>query len=203
MARQLKKERTRRRLLRAVVEIIHAQGPAALTTTRVTYRAGIAQPTFYVHFKNMEDALGQVGDWITDELAGAFDLPDPGDSHSNRAVDTLADVLTRSTRSLVQDRAVAEVFLRSRWDPTSPLGLRCMAFVEEFRDQMEQLLLKLYPEQSRSCAPTHAELLVSAVFGLAEGSLDRRIVNLKRAIRVTAHRFGAAIASNASLAHAA
>ncbi len=55
--REEAKAATRRRLLEACLEIIESEGPAALTTGKVAQRAGVAQPTVYVHFAGIEDLL--------------------------------------------------------------------------------------------------------------------------------------------------
>ena len=45
---------TRHRLLRAATELLAEQGYERLTTGRVAERAGVAQPTFYVHFSDLD-----------------------------------------------------------------------------------------------------------------------------------------------------
>ncbi|MBW2585868.1 MAG: TetR/AcrR family transcriptional regulator [Deltaproteobacteria bacterium] len=61
MSRQSNKERTRYRLLQAVLKTIQRHGHGTLTTGRVAQLAGVAQPTFYVHFRSMDQALEQRG----------------------------------------------------------------------------------------------------------------------------------------------
>ena len=69
MSRQINKERTRHRLLQAVLKTIQRYGHGTLTTGRVAQLAGVAQPTFYVHFRSMDQALEQVAEWVAQELA--------------------------------------------------------------------------------------------------------------------------------------
>src|SRR5690348_4977117 len=61
MTRALTREETklitRKRLLEAAAKVLRLEGSGALTTSRVAREAGVAQPTFYVHFKDMEELL--------------------------------------------------------------------------------------------------------------------------------------------------
>ena len=58
VTRREAKASTRARLLDAALEILDDEGEAGLTTTAVTRRAGVAQPTFYGHFADVDDLLG-------------------------------------------------------------------------------------------------------------------------------------------------
>ena len=69
MSRQINKERTRHRLLQAILKTIQRYGHGTLTTGRVAELAGVAQPTFYVHFRSMDQALEQVADWVAEDSA--------------------------------------------------------------------------------------------------------------------------------------
>lgn len=51
---------TRNRLLRAGLALLAEGGYEGLTTGRVARQAGVAQPTFYVHFRDKDDLLHAV-----------------------------------------------------------------------------------------------------------------------------------------------
>lgn len=53
---------TRHRLIQAGVALLSEGGMESLTTGRVAQRAGVAQPTFYVHFRDMSALLQALGD---------------------------------------------------------------------------------------------------------------------------------------------
>src|SRR5438105_3499816 len=55
--RRGKQGETRAKLIHVTIELVRNEGLAALTTSRITREAGIAQPGFYAHFKNIEDVL--------------------------------------------------------------------------------------------------------------------------------------------------
>lgn len=57
LSREEAKRQTRQRLLNAGLALLVEEGTDALTTGNVAKRAGMAQPTFYVHFRDMDDLL--------------------------------------------------------------------------------------------------------------------------------------------------
>ncbi len=201
MSRQMNKERTRRRLLQSILKTIHRHGYGALTTGRVAQLAGVAQPTFYVHFRSMDHALEQVADWVSEELRPSFDAQ--VSVESDRATDVLREALLKCTRALSRDRKLAEVFLRSRRDQTSALGRQWSALTARLRDRMHQIVVQVRPDISRADAALHAELLVSLVFGLAEAQLDGRVEDIERGAAVASQAMVSSISRTSTVADAA
>ncbi|KPK16888.1 MAG: hypothetical protein AMJ62_03865 [Myxococcales bacterium SG8_38] len=197
----MNKERTRRRLLQAILKTIHRYGYGALTTGRVAQLAGVAQPTFYVHFRSMDQALEQVAEWVAEELSPGFDANTTAELE--RAGEVLEKAVLKCTRSLVHDRKVAEVFLRNRRDETSALGRRWIVLTGGLRDRMRQIVVQVRPDIAVSDAALHAELLVSIVFGLAEAFLDGRVENLERATAVASRAIVTSVLTTSSVADAA
>ena len=94
MSRRVNKERTRNRLLQAVLKIIHRNGLGALTTGKAAQLAGVAQPTFYVHFKSMDEALEQVGSLVSEQLRAAF--RSTPEANPDRAAEAVAGATGRA-----------------------------------------------------------------------------------------------------------
>jgi len=201
MSRQINKERTRHRLLQAVLKTIQRYGHGTLTTGRVAELAGVAQPTFYVHFRSMDQALEQVAEWVAQEL-GAGLHPDTS-AELDRAADVLEEVVRKCIRSLVRDRKMAEVFLSNRRDQTTALGRRWSVLTGSLRERMRQIVVRVSPDVAPSDAALHAELLVSVVFGLAEAHLDGRVDDLDRATATAARAIVTSILSSSPVADAA
>ena len=197
MSRQMNKERTRRRLLQAILKTIHRYGHASLTPGRVAQLAGVAQPTFYVHFRSMDQALEQVAEWVAQELSEGFGAGDAAEAE--RAADVLQQAVLKCTASLVRDRQIAEVFLRNRRDQTSALGRRWTLLTGSLRDRMHQIVLQVRPGMPETDATLHSELLVGIVFALAEAQLDGRVEDMDRATAVASR----AIVTTSSVADAA
>jgi AcrR family transcriptional regulator len=201
MSRQLNKERTRHRLLQAILKTIQRYGRSTLTTGRVAQLAGVAQPTFYVHFRSMDQALEQVAEWVAQELSPG--LNPEASTALDRAADVLAEAVRNCTRSLVRDRKVAEVFLCNRRDQSSPLGRRWTVLTGNLRDRMRQIVVQVRPDVTPPDAALHAELLVSIVYGLAEAYLDGRVEDLERATATASRAIVTSILATSSVADAA
>lgn len=201
MSRQINKERTRHRLLQAILRTIQRYGHGSLTTGRVAELAGMAQPTFYVHFRSMDQALEQVAEWVAAELNPGL-IPEVS-AELDRAADVLQEAVRRCTRSLVRDRRVAEVFLSNRRDQTSALGRRWTLLTGSLRERMREIVVQVRPDISSSDAALHAELLVSIVYGLAEAHLDGRVDDLDRAAATASRAIVASVLSPSSVADAA
>jgi len=201
MSRQINKERTRRRLLQAILKTIHRYGHGTLTTGRVAQLAGVAQPTFYVHFRSMDQALEQVAEWVARELNPGL-TPDSS-AELDRAADVLQEAVRKCTGSLVRDRKVAEVFLRNRRDQTTALGRRWTVLTGSLRERMRQIVVQVRPDITASDAALHAELLVSVVFGLAEAYLDGRVDNLDRATATASRAIVTSVLTTSPVADAA
>ncbi len=201
MSRQMNKERTRRRLLQAILKTIHRQGHGALTTGRVAQLAGVAQPTFYVHFRSMDQALEQVAEWVAEELDPSFS--GAVSVESERAADVLQQAVLKSTRALVRDRKIAEVFLRSRRDQTSALGARWVLLTETLRGRMQQIVTQVRGDIAPQDAALYAELLVGVVYSLAEANLDGRVEDIDRATTVACRAIVSSIVTASSVADAA
>ena len=201
MSRQINKERTRHRLLQAILKTIQRYGRGTLTTGRVAQLAGVAQPTFYVHFRSMDQALEQVAEWVTQELSPGLDAE--ASAELDRAADVLEEAVRQCTRSLVRDRKVAEVFLSNRRDQTSALGRRWSVLTGSLRERMRQLVAQVCPGVAPADAALHAELLVSIIFGLAEAHIDGRVDDLNRATATASRAIVTSILATSSVADAA
>jgi len=201
MSRQINKERTRRRLLQAILKTIHRYGHGTLTTGRVAQLAGLAQPTFYVHFRSMDQALEQVAEWVASELGPDFEpVMSP---ESDRAAQVLEEAVSKCTGSLVEEPKVAEVFLSNRRDQTTALGRRWTVLTGGLRARMRQMVVQVRPDTTPADAALHADMLVSIIFGLAEAHLDGRVDDLDRATAVASRAIVTSIVSNTGVADAA
>ena len=63
---------TRRRLLDAGLGLLGEEGYENLTTGRIAAAAGVAQPTFYVHFADKDDLLRCLAEEVTSRLREAL-----------------------------------------------------------------------------------------------------------------------------------
>src|SRR5438477_10604821 len=70
-------ERTRRRILEAVRDLLIAS-PSSISIPEIAARAGVSEPTVYRHFPN-RDALFDAASEVVAEHLGAPPLPDQAD----------------------------------------------------------------------------------------------------------------------------
>lgn len=120
-SRSQTKAESRRRLLEACLDIIETEGPAGLTTGRVAQRAGLAQPTLYVHFDGIDDLLDALlteileswGAETVEARRRSREQPDPEQFRETFRVPMLA--LAAHPRAL-------RVVLTNRHDPDSAVG---------------------------------------------------------------------------------
>lgn len=87
--------------MRAAIAVLSAEGPAAVTTTRLTADVGIVQSGFYAHFTSVDDCLAEACSRIVDEARAPLQswmrelaATDPGDlavleRHFERVLDLL------------------------------------------------------------------------------------------------------------------
>lgn len=195
------KRRTRQRLSQAILTTLHRHGIGSLTTARVASQAGIAQPTFYVHFRNMDEALEELATSVVGRFETAL-APDPSLSDEHPAV-VLHDAVARCTRVLIADKAVAEVFLRFRRDRSSALGRAWTLVVLRIHELMRELVCRIRPSITAPLATLHAEMLVGIILGLGEGSVDGRITDLDEATLIASRAVVASLLSEHATAAAA
>lgn len=173
-SRKVSKERTRNKLIQATLRVLHKNGASALTTRRITKEAELAQPTFYVHFQDMDDALTHAAQNTTTLL-----LPKLRELRAPRADNALEGVrgmVTDTLDALVAERRVLELFLRHRNDVDTPLG-------QHFRD-VEARGLAEFAQDLRAAGITeevlpglelHCEAFLAGLTSMALAVVERRV----------------------------
>lgn len=66
LSRKEQKARTRERIIDAAVQVLLSEGFEGFSMRRVSKAAGIAQPSFYSHFENMDELLSAVSNKVKD-----------------------------------------------------------------------------------------------------------------------------------------
>lgn len=188
LTRSESKALTRQRLLDAALRILDEDGEGALTTTNVTRLAGVAQSTFYVHFENTDDLL--VG--LVDELAGErrrltrvarrVSRADPGD------VERLRETYRIPLKDLLAHPRIFRIVLRSRHDPSSPLGEWSRDLYASSRDALvEDLVAAGMPNEGpkdRRRAEMVADGIIALTESLALGHLEGRYPDVEEIVDV-------------------
>lgn len=140
-----RKVATRQRLVDATIDIIRSEGVGALTTGKIANAAGIQQPGFYAHFKNVDECLRAAADQLT---ASMLDAEVRMRRERSFAVDTrerLPEGIARMKFALglwLENRRFTELFLRCRYDD-SPIGASGREVLRRARELLTEDLLEL------------------------------------------------------------
>lgn len=174
-------------MLDAAVDILRLEGLPALTTVRVTREAGIVQSGFYAHFKNPEhlqqELAERVGLKLREHMASWMAAMRAGSGDEADLAERYEHVLT-----LFRDESsIVDLFLRYRRSP-STLGKVLGHLHTQLRADFFQYLRERAgdPDTIRPHLGTigvHADTLVAAVLGVAEGVVDGRVADLETAGR--------------------
>lgn len=175
-------------MLDAAVDLLRSEGLPSLTTVRVTREAGIVQSGFYAHFKNpehlQEELAERTGTLLREHIATWMAAMRASAGQDEAAlIASYEEVLT-----LFRDeKEVVDLFLRYRRTPSS-LGRVLGHLHTQLRADFFQYLRERAgdPDAIRPHLGTigvHADTLVAALLGIAEGIVDGRVADLGTAAR--------------------
>lgn len=178
---------TRRRLLEAAARVLREEGLSALTTGRVTGGAGVAQPTFYVHFKDMEDLLRK----LAQEKIGQIREPLRAARQLLRASANdhpLRQTFRLPLQALVEQPELFRLYIQEYHRPGSPVGKMARETQAELqRDLVEDLTALGAPAATpaeRARLEMVSEGLIALTQTLALGYLEGRYQDLEAIVDV-------------------
>src|SRR5215472_8251088 len=146
LTRKEAKEGTRQRLLRVALRILNEEGETDVSASSVARAAGIAQPSFYAHFRSKDDLLCALGQQLFEIVREALRearrqaLEAPSDEEN------LREQFRRPLQLIAANPAWFRLAMRTRHLGTSPLGQSSRALNGNTRsDLVEELLQRGYP----------------------------------------------------------
>jgi AcrR family transcriptional regulator len=186
LTRKEAKERTRQRLIDAVLDHVRQHGLKGLTTGKVADQAGIAQSSFYVHFTDMDEALRAAADKAGAEIRTlirdarhAMDFSDPDRAYVSAYEGSIA--------ALLGEQEFTELLLSHRRDKSSPLAETLRHVLDDARaDLAGDLTGAGWAEWFEKDVDLYAELMVGMTLTVVEALLDGRIKDRDRALRALA-----------------
>jgi AcrR family transcriptional regulator len=183
---------TRRRLLEAALRITSQSGGRQLTASRIAREAGVAQPTFYVHFRDLDDLLQAVAELQMDELrrelqkarrnidVGALARGDPGEA--------LREAFRLPLKTILAHPVQFRVFIRERLHSDSPLGRHCRQIDAELRRDLVEDLSNIDRYTGHARTPEQLAMLGDGLVALTEalglGCLEGRYADIEAAVDV-------------------
>jgi TetR/AcrR family transcriptional regulator, fatty acid biosynthesis regulator len=184
------KAQSRQRLICAALDILETEGEAGLSTTRVAKMAGLAQPSFYVHFENMDELLDclivEVLDGWRAETGESRRLARaaPGD------VERFRDTFRVPIRKLVDGSQLFRIVMRNRFDTSTAIGRWSTEMLTEMRRELTDDLvaggLPAATAAERRRAEMVADSLSAMTAELVLGHLDGRYPDIEEIVDVLA-----------------
>lgn len=190
--RAQRKEENRHRLIQTALEVLIKQGLAELTTANVSSRIGLAQPTFYAYFENIEHllttAITERGKAMRAAMRKVLSRVTPDAVVQGNLIEARALAYRESLNTLLSDPLGTELVLRYRRDPTTLVGREVGAVWAETRAEFASALHKFArklraPAKVLKQTPFFAEIMMAETFAVAEALLDGRLTNLDEAAR--------------------
>jgi TetR/AcrR family transcriptional regulator, fatty acid biosynthesis regulator len=195
--RQEAKLVTRHRLLQAAMTVLLEHGPEGLTTGSVTRIVGVAQPTFYVHFADMDELLRELATDIVERLRKSL--------HEARApmrgsTDLVADsraAFRLSVRATVKHADLLRLFLAEQYRPKSTLGACARQLLAELSEEMvaDVAELPFVMGLTRAQLRLAADALVGLIMQLGLALADKRETNEDAVVELLASTTVALLAS--------
>lgn len=177
--------------------VLVEDGREGLTTGAVTRRVGVAQPTFYVHFRDMDELLRELASDIIERLRAALR---EARAPLRGAVDLVAAsraAFRLSLRAAVKHADLLRVFLAEQYQPRSTLGASAQQFLVALRDDLVEDVRDLPVAQGLTPAhlETIAETIVDLILQMGLALAQKRLTDEDAVVEVLAHTAVALVAT--------
>jgi AcrR family transcriptional regulator len=199
MSRALTREEskliTRRRLLAAAADILAQGGYGQLSASAVARAAGIAQPTFYVHFRDKEELVRTLAreklEALRRPLREARRRVARGDG-----IDALRDTFRMPLRALLEHPELFRLYIQEAHQPGSPFGEHARELGRELEADLVEDLVAAGASAGTRAERQRLEMIAEGVIALTEtlglAYLDGRYTDLEAIVDVlTAFALGA------------
>lgn len=188
LTRKEAKEVTRQRLLTAALQILNERGETDVSASTVARAAGIAQPSFYEHFRNKDELLHALGHELFAVLRQALRdarrlaLEAPTDRERQR------EQFRRPLQMIAANPAWFRLAMRARHMTRSPLGHSSRELNGNTRfDLVEELIQRGYPNDTPAdVRRIHmvADGIIAMTEALALGHLNGRYPDIEEIVDV-------------------
>ena len=188
LSRREAKDLTRRRLLGAALRILDAEGEAGLSTGNVCRSAGIAQSTFYVHFRNMQELLEALGEEAARQAGPVIREARRRSTHAPRSAVRLREAFRVPLEKMCAHPVFFRLNVRARFDRATPRGEAARRRSAATRAQLaEDLVAAGLPADTPERA-LRVEMVADGVASLTEamaiGHLEGRYPDLEECVDV-------------------
>jgi TetR/AcrR family transcriptional regulator, fatty acid biosynthesis regulator len=178
LSRDESKAITRRRLLDAAAQLLGEVGYGGMSTGAVARAAGVAQPTFYVHFRDMDDLLRTLGTEQIDALRARLRAARQALITGQRGVDAVRETFRVPLDAWIQNAGLFRLYGQEFHHPTSPMGKLSRELHAELHadlvDDLTRLGLPSRTAPERERIAMMAEAMIAQTEALARGYVDGR-----------------------------
>ena len=131
-------ERNRQRLIDAAIAVLLERGMGEFTSAHISAQAGLHKPTFYAHFKNVEECLQAVALHVAQtnarEMLVMQSSVEAGSWLTEDVFETTREFIERLLRSVRQHEALYQILSRCGPDG-GPLGEAVRAINTQVRER--------------------------------------------------------------------
>jgi len=178
---------TRRRLLESAAKLLGETGYGALSASAVARAAGVAQPTFYVHFRDKDDLLQTLADEKFSALRAK--LREARERvRAGHGVDAVRDTFRLPLQTFLEQPALFRLYQQELWQPGSPLGDQARRLRDELRNDLTEDLVALgmltVTAGDRKQVEMIAEAMIVQTEALGLGYLDGRYDDVETIVEV-------------------
>ena len=113
---------TRHRLMQAALQLLMRQEHESLTTGRIAQLAGVAQATFYVHFRDIDDLLAALARDVVERLQPVLTRLRLQFDTSQHFATALRQSYRIPLETIVAHADLLRLFMTEYHRPNSPLG---------------------------------------------------------------------------------
>jgi AcrR family transcriptional regulator len=187
LSREEAKTVTRGRLLEAAARLLAQTGYGGLSASAVARAAGVAQPTFYVHFRDKDDLLRTLGEVeigrLRARLRAARERVIQG-----HGIDAVRETFRIPLQTWIERPYLLRLYAQELRQPGSPVGAVAHQLLEELRTDLADDLVRLGLPAASAAEREQVDMIAAAIVAqteaLALGYLDGRYKSLDAVIDV-------------------
>jgi len=191
MARSLTREEgkliTRRRLVEAASKLLAEKGLAGVSGSAVARKAGVAQPTFYVHFKDMDDLLATIASERLGALRSALRAARER-LRAGEGVEAIRETFRLPLETMVEQGELFRLYMQEYHQPASPMGEQARKLFDELRADLTDDLVRLGIPSSTKSERQQLEMMSESMIvqtqALGLAILDGRYSSIEDAVEV-------------------
>ena len=178
---------TRRRLVEAASKLLAEKGLAGVSGSAVARSAGVAQPTFYVHFKDMNDLLATIATERLGALRTALRAARER-LREGEGVDAIRETFRLPLETMVEQGELFRLYMQEYHQPASPMGEQARKLFDELRADLTEDLIRLGipagTKSERQQLEMMSESMIVQTQALGIAILDGRYTSIDDAVEV-------------------